>query len=86
MSICIDEVINEDSGVAAYQEYDPEKIDSTLLTTIIDEDLGKLNGRQGKGVKSKYQILICYWSSADILVYSASYWIGRVKVESTWIQ
>ena len=86
MSKCIDKVINEDGGVAAYQEYDPEKIDSTLLTTIIDENLGKLNGGQGKGVKSKYQILISYWSSADILVYSASYWIGCVKVESTWIQ
>ena len=54
MSKCIDKVINEDGGVAAYQEYDPEKIDSTLLTTIIDEDLGKLNGGKGKGVKSEY--------------------------------
>ena len=86
MSKCIDKVINEDGDVAAYQEYDPEKIDSTLLTTIINEDLGKLNWGQGKGVKSKYQILISYWSSADILVYSTSYWIGCVKVESTWIQ
>ena len=73
MSKCIDKVINEDGDVAAYQEYDPEKIDSTLLTTIIDENLGKLNGGQGKGVKSECQILIIYNSSADIWVYSASY-------------
>ena len=66
MSKCIDKVINEDGDVAGYQEYDPEKIDSTLLTTIIDENLGKLNGGQGKGVKSECQILIIYNSSADI--------------------
>ena len=44
MSKDLNAPVNEDSDIAADQEDYPELVDVTLLASIVDEDLGELDG------------------------------------------
>ena len=50
---------NENSNVAANEENDPELADTTLISSLVNKDLGQLNRWQGKGMQSENQVLIC---------------------------
>ena len=44
MSKDLNAPISEDSDIAADQEDNPEFVDVTLLSSIVDKDLGELDG------------------------------------------
>ena len=50
MSKDLNAPINEDSDIAADQEDNPELVDVTLLSSIIDKDLGELDGWESESM------------------------------------
>ena len=60
MSKDLNAPISEDSDIAADQEDNPELVDVTLLSSIVDKDLGELDGGESEGMQCKHQVLISY--------------------------
>ena len=60
MSKDLNAPISEDSDIAADQEDNPELANVTLLASIIDKDLGELDGGESEGMQCEYQVLISY--------------------------
>ena len=60
MSKDLNTPISEDSDIAADQEDNPELVDVTLLSSIVDKDLGELDGGESESMKCEHQVLISY--------------------------
>ena len=60
MSKDLNAPISEDSDIAADQEDNPELVDVTLLSSIVDKDLGELDGGESESMQCEHQVLISY--------------------------